>query len=75
MRLAGQFQTCLFFLRKDSERTETQIIPKPTNKTKTSQQKTTKATSFRAHKNFKEGENHLFCVLALFYAQNVFVKK
>ena len=50
MRLLGQFQASLFFfLRK---RTNTQIKPKPTNKTKTSEQKTTKATSFRAYKSF-----------------------
>ena len=47
MRLSRQFQ---FFLRKYFERTKTQIKPKPTNKTKTSEQKTTKGTIFNAQK-------------------------
>ena len=34
------------------ERTKTQMKAKPTNKTNISEQKTTKATIFRAHKNF-----------------------
>ena len=37
-----------FFLRKDFQRTEAQIKPKPTHKTKLSEQKTTKATDFCA---------------------------
>ena len=45
MRLTRQFQ---FFLRKRFERTKTQIKSKPTNKTKTIEQKTTKATVFCA---------------------------
>ena len=57
MRLLGQFQAgLLFFLRKDFERTKTQIKPKPTNKTKTSEQKTTKATFFRAQKLLRGGK-------------------
>ena len=47
MWLSRQFQ---FFLRKNFKRTKTQIKPKPTNKTKTSKQKTLKATIFRAEK-------------------------
>ena len=43
MRLSRQFQ---FFLRKYFERTKTQIKPKPTNKTKTSEQKTKKGNDF-----------------------------
>ena len=39
-----------FFLRKDFERTKTQIKPRPTNKTKISKQKATKATRFCAQK-------------------------
>ena len=37
-----------FFLRKDFKCTEVQIKPKPTHKTKLSEQKTTKATDFCA---------------------------
>ena len=51
MRLLGQFQTSLF-LRKDFTRTKTHIKPKPTNKIKLSEQKTTKATISRAQRNF-----------------------
>ena len=50
MRLSRQFQ---FFLRKYFERTKTQIKPKPTNKTKTSEQKTKKGTIFNAQKASK----------------------
>ena len=45
MRLSRQFQ---FFLRTNFVRTKTQFKQKPTNKTKTSKQKTAKATVFRA---------------------------
>ena len=38
------------FLRKDFERTKTQIKQKPTNKTKISEQKTTNTTIFGAEK-------------------------
>ena len=49
MRLSRQFQACLFrFLRKSFNHTKTQIKPKLTNKIKTSEQKTTKATIFPA---------------------------
>ena len=34
LRLSGQFQVCLFFIRKDFWRTKTQIKPKLSNKTK-----------------------------------------
>ena len=61
MRLSGQFQTCLFFLRKDFKHTKTQIKPKPNNKTKISEQKATKATIFRAQKLLIR-VNCLFCV-------------
>ena len=74
MRLGGQLQACLFFLRKDFWCTKAQIEPKPTNKRKLSEQKTTKAKIFLAQKLLR-GENHLFCVLVLFCAQNLFVKK
>ena len=48
MRLSGQFLAYLFFffLQKNFKLTKTQIKPKPTNKTKTTEQKTTKATIF-----------------------------
>ena len=58
LRLSGQFQARLlfiylfFFLRKDFKRTKTRHKQKPTNKTKLSKQKATKATFFRSHKNF-----------------------
>ena len=45
MRLSRQF---LFFYEKKFERTKTQIKQQPTNKTKTSEQKTTKETVFWA---------------------------
>ena len=45
--ISSQF---MFFFTKNLEHTKTQIKPKPTNKTKTSEQKTTKATCFRAQK-------------------------
>ena len=43
------------FLRKIFERTKMQIKQKPTNKTKTSKQKTTKATVFCAQKLLRGG--------------------
>ena len=42
----------IFFLRKHFNRTKTRHKQKPTNKTKLSEQSATKATIFRAHKNF-----------------------
>ena len=76
MRLLGQFQAgLLFFLRKDFERTKTQIKPKPTNKTKTSEQKTTKATFFRAQKLLRGGKLVILRFGTFFYAQIFFVKK
>ena len=44
------FREIVFFLRKNFKRTKTQIKSKRTNKTKLSEQKTTKATIFRAQK-------------------------
>ena len=52
MMLSRQFQACLFFLRKDFERTKMQINQNQLTKTKIREQKTTKATVFRAHKSF-----------------------
>ena len=43
-----------FFLRINLERIKTQIEPKPTNKIKLSEQRTTKATFFRAEKPLRE---------------------
>ena len=51
MRLPGQFQACLFVLRKNFKHTKTQIKLKPTNKTKTRDQKQQRRQFF-AHKNF-----------------------
>ena len=56
MRLSGQFQACLFLLRKHFECTKTQINAKPTNKTKLSEQKTTKATIFWPQKLLRGGK-------------------
>ena len=46
--------TFFFFLRINLERIKTQIEPKPTNKIKLSEQRTTKATFFRAEKPLRE---------------------
>ena len=53
MRLSGQLQACLsfFFLRKNFKLKKMQIKQKPTNKTKTGKQKTTKVMVFHAKKN------------------------
>ena len=53
-------RTNSFFLRKNLERTKTQIKPKPTKKTKTSEQKTIKATIFRAEKLLRGEKNVYF---------------
>ena len=45
-----------FFLQKNLERIKTQIEPKPTNKIKLSEQRTTKATFFRAEKLLRGGK-------------------
>ena len=50
MSYQDNFKPVYFFYKKKFKRTKTQIKPKPTNKTKTSEQKTTKATIFRAEK-------------------------
>ena len=46
----------VFFLRKKFKRTKTQIKPKPTNKTKLSEQKATKATVFQDLKISERGK-------------------
>ena len=51
MRLPGQFQACLFFLRKNFKHTKMQIKLKSANKTKTRDQKQQRQL-FIAHKNF-----------------------
>ena len=66
--------TISIFLRKKFEHTKARHRQKPTNKTKTSKQKTTKATIFRAEKLLR-GINCSFCVLVLFYTQDFFIKK
>ena len=45
-----------FFLRKDFKRTKTRHKQIPTNKTKISEQKSTKATSFDAQKRLRGGK-------------------
>ena len=45
------------FLRKIFERTKRQIKPKPTSKIKLREQKTTKATIFRAQNLLREGKS------------------
>ena len=52
-----------FLLRKNLERTKMQIKPKTTNKTKISEQKATKATSFCTQKLLRGGK--LFMLLFL----------
>ena len=49
-KVIGTISNLFIFLRKNLEDTKTQIKPKPTNKIKTSQQDTTKTTSFHAEK-------------------------
>ena len=49
------------FLQKNVEHEKTQIKPKPTNKTKISKQKMTKATSLHAQ-NLLRGGNCLFSI-------------
>ena len=74
MRLSGQFQACLFFffLQKHFKHTKMQIKPKPTNKTKLSQQKTTKATIFHEQKLLRGGR--LF-ILHFFFCPKSLLKK
>ena len=50
------FKPVYFFLRKNFKRTKTQIMPKPTNKIKLSEQKTTKATIRFAEKLLRGGK-------------------
>ena len=54
--ISSLFIYLFFFLRKDFKRTKTRHKQKPTNKTKLSKQKATKATFFRTHKNSKRGK-------------------
>ena len=52
MRLSGQISSLfILFLQKNIECTKTLHKQKSTNKTETSEQKTTKATIFSEHKN------------------------
>ena len=53
MRLLRQFQAILFFLRKDFERTETQIKPKLTNKNTNKRTKNNKGNNFSHIKTSK----------------------
>ena len=63
MKLSQEFQVCSFFLRKDFERTNTQIKTKPTNKTKLSEQKTTGETIFCVEKRLRGGKLFILCFL------------
>ena len=55
MNESRQFEAS-FLLRKKFKRTKTQIKPKPTNKTKLSEQKATKATIFQDFKTSERGK-------------------
>ena len=57
-----------FFLRKDSVRIKTLKNKRPTYKTKISEQKTTKATIFYAHKLLRGVKVTCFVFGASFYA-------
>ena len=54
--IVNEFIRTFFFLRKSFERTKTQINQKPIYKTKASEQKTIKATTFRAEKLLRGGK-------------------
>ena len=64
--ISSQFIS-LFFLRKDFERTKTQIKPKPTNKNKSKRTKS-KVTIFRAQKLLRGSDLRFvaFCTLKIF---------
>ena len=51
----------LIFLQKDFKRTKKQIKQKPTNKTKTSKQKTIKATTFHTEKVLRGQKLFVLC--------------
>ena len=56
MSLSGQLQTCsFFFLRKKIDFTKTRHRPKPTNKTKLSEQKITNVTIFDTQQKLVRG--------------------
>ena len=74
MRLSGQFLVCLFFLTKRFKRTKTQMKQKSTNKTKTSEQESIKATIFRAEKLLRGGKSFILRFGA-FLRSNLFRKK
>ena len=65
--ISSLFIYLFFFLRKDFKRTKTRHKQKPTNKTKLSKQKATKATFFRTHKNSKRGKLFVLRFGAFFY--------
>ena len=75
MRLSGQFQASLiFFLRKDFERTKTQINQIQPTKTKKSERKTTKKKVFARTKTSKKVEIICFGFWCFLYTQNLFVR-
>ena len=69
MRLSRLFQVSLFlfFLRKDFACTKTHHKQQPTNKTKLSEQKTTKATIFTCTKTSKRVKVVCLRLGAFFY--------
>ena len=72
MRLSGQFQACLFFFY------ELVLSVKKHSQAKMNQQNKIKQTLNNKGNIFlcaQKLESRLFCVLVLFYAQNLFVKK
>ena len=78
MSLSGQFQVCSFsflFLRKNCERTKTQIKPKPTKKNKNKQTKNNKVKNFLHTETSKMVKVVYFAFWWFFYAQNFYGKK
>ena len=68
MRLSRQFKASLFFLKKDFERTKTQISQNQPTKAKISEQKSMKATVFLCAQKLLRGWLGFgaFCTLKIF---------
>ena len=71
MRLSRQFKASLFFLKKDFERTKTQISQNQPTKAKISEQKSMKATVFLCAQKLLRGG----WALVLFVRSKSFRKK
>ena len=69
------FKPVYFFLRKDFDRTKTQIKPKPTNKNTNKRIKNSKGNNFSRIKTSKWVKIGYFALWCFLYAQNLFVKK